>query len=172
MSTPVLTTKLHIPTLRSALVPRPRLLERLNSGLERSLTPISAPAGFGKSTLLSTWVQAIAMKTPPVAVAWFSLDSEDDEYGRFWMYVIAALQTAHVGLGQTTLRHLQTPSIPPVSTSLTLLLNDIAAHAHNIVLVLDDYHLIAASAIHEGVAYILEHRPPTAKSALGDCQPR
>ena len=93
MSTPLLKTKLYIPPLRPELVPRPRLIERLNAGVHRKLTLVSAPAGFGKTTLVSEWVQAMGGATPPIAIAWLSLDEGDNDPTRFLAYFIAALQT-------------------------------------------------------------------------------
>jgi LuxR family maltose regulon positive regulatory protein len=96
MTTPLLTTKLHIPSIRPKLVPRPRLIERLNEGprLGCKLTLISAPAGFGKTTLVSEWVQAMGSATPPIAIAWLSLDEGDNDPTRFLMYLIAAVNQA------------------------------------------------------------------------------
>jgi len=90
MTTPLLTTKLYIPPVRPNLVSRPRLIERLNEGITRKLTLISAPAGFGKTTLLSKWVSSC--RHP---VAWLSLDERDNDPARFWTYFVAALQTIH-----------------------------------------------------------------------------
>jgi LuxR family maltose regulon positive regulatory protein len=121
--TPLLTTKLYIPPLRQEMVSRPRLVERLNAGLDRKLTLISAPAGFGKTTLLSEWISALELRTGKSArardlhvdtrkqVAWLSLDEGDNDAGRFWTYVIAALQTIAPDLGATTLALLESPQV-------------------------------------------------------------
>ncbi len=162
MSTPLLTTKLHVPPVRAERVARPRLHRRLDDGLRlgHRLTLVSAPAGFGKTTLLSDW---IGRRQGPVA--WLSLDNQDDECARFWAYLVAALQTVEAGLGQDTLHLLQVPQLPPARAILSPLLNDIAALAQvpptaSIVLVLDDYHHISAPQIHEGLAFLLDHQPP------------
>ena len=99
MTTPLLTTKLYIPPVRPNLVSRPRLIERLNAGLHRKLTLISAPAGFGKTTLLSEWAAGCGPRT---RVAWLSLDEGDNDPARFLSYLIAALQTieGNAGLGR------------------------------------------------------------------------
>lgn len=152
----LLKTKLYIPPLRSELVPRPHLIERLHEGLNRKLTLISAPAGFGKTTLLSAWVN---QNTQSPKFAWLSLDEQDSEVVRFWTYLIAALQTVQADLGQGALKLLQSPQPLSAQAILTPLLNEIAALAQDIVLVLDDYHLISAPSIHEGMAFVLEHQP-------------
>ncbi len=154
MTLALLTTKLHIPSPRPELVPRPDLVERLESGLRRKLTLISAPAGFGKTTLLS---ECAAQCGQPVA--WLSLDEEDNDATRFWTYLIAALQTAQADLGQEALQVLQAPQPPPVQSVLTPLLNDLAALSHALVLILDDYHVISNQTIHDGIVFLLEHQP-------------
>jgi LuxR family maltose regulon positive regulatory protein len=161
MSMPLLTTKLFAPPLRPNLVPRPRLSQRLDEGLRlgHRLTLLSAPAGFGKTTLLSDWID---QHEGPVA--WLSLDDQDNEATRFWSYLVAALQIVHADLGQDTLHLLQATQPPPAQGILNPLLNEIAALAQtppmtDIVLVLDDYHLISAPQIHEGIAFLLEHQP-------------
>ncbi len=154
MTLALLTTKFHIPSPRPELVPRPDLVERLESGLRRKLTLISAPAGFGKTTLLS---ECAAQCGQPVA--WLSLDEEDNDAIRFWTYLIAALQTVQADLGQEALQVLQAPQPPPVQSVLTPLLNDLAALSHALVLILDDYHVISNRAIHDGLVFLLDHQP-------------
>ncbi|MCP4541051.1 MAG: hypothetical protein GY832_28275 [Chloroflexi bacterium] len=164
MTTPLLATKLYIPFPRSGLVSRPRLIDQLNAGLDRKLTLISAPAGFGKTTLLSEWIHRRGGVTPPLPapppVAWVSLDKGDNDPTRFLTYCVAALQTAQAGLGGPALTMLQSPQPPPIEVVLTALINEIAALAGKIILVLDDYHVISNQAIHEGVAFLLDHQPP------------
>ncbi|MBN1139023.1 MAG: AAA family ATPase [Anaerolineae bacterium] len=156
MAVPLLATKLYMPPPRPDLVPRPRLLQRLDEGLRlgHRLTLISAPAGSGKTTLLSEWASQIRDR-----LAWLSLDPEDNDPVRFWLYLIATLQTVDAGLGLSAQQMLQAPRVPAAQLVLTSLLNDITALPHQIVLVLDDFHLISAQAIQEGLAFLLEHQP-------------
>jgi LuxR family maltose regulon positive regulatory protein len=157
MATPLLTTKLYIPPVRPELVSRPRLIERLNAGLDRKLTLVSAPAGFGKTTLLSEW--AAAGERP---VAWLSLDEGDNDLVRFLAYFVAGLQTNEGGIGETALAMHQSSQPPPLESILTTLINEIAEIPHNFALVLDDYHVIEAQPIHEALAFLIDHLPPQA----------
>jgi LuxR family maltose regulon positive regulatory protein len=125
MSTPLLTTKLYVPPLRPELVSRPRLIERLSGGLHRKLSLVSAPAGFGKTTLLSEWIPALG-SAPPRAVARLSLDEGDNDLSRFLAYLVAALQTVEGGVGQGVLAALQSPGTVNIEIVLTPLLNEIA----------------------------------------------
>ncbi|MCP4541925.1 MAG: helix-turn-helix transcriptional regulator [Chloroflexi bacterium] len=159
MTLQLLTTKLYIPSPRPELVPRPRLIEQLEGGLRHKLTLISAPAGFGKTTLLSEWISCRSAVTAPLPIAWLSLDKEDNDETRFWTYLIAAIQTVHADLGQSVQEMLKTPQPPPAQSILTPLLNDIAALSDTLVLILDDYHVISNRAIHKGLAFLLEHQP-------------
>jgi LuxR family maltose regulon positive regulatory protein len=122
MSTPLLRTKLHMPSVRPGLVLRPRLIERLNAGLQHKLTLISTPAGFGKTTLLSEWIQD--RLTSPLHVAWVSLDEGDNDPTRFWSYFIAALQAAQPEVGEAALPMLQPSQQPPIEAILTILANE------------------------------------------------
>src|SRR5665647_455470 len=110
MPGPLLETKLHVPRLRRDLVPRPRLSERLSRGAESALTLVSAPAGFGKTTLLTEWLAAAPADGR--SVAWLSLDQRDNDPARFWTYLVAALQTAAHGIGASALSLLQSPPSP------------------------------------------------------------
>src|SRR5574341_822296 len=114
MSTPILATKLYAPPPRSKIVLRPRLIERLNEGLHGKLTLISAPAGFGKSTLVSEWAAGCARPT-----AWLSLDDGHNDLARFLTYLVAALQTIAPNIGQGVLGVLQSPQLPPTESILT-----------------------------------------------------
>lgn len=155
MAMPLLATKLYVPSPRPDLVPRPRLLQRLDEGLRlgRGLTLVCAPAGSGKTTLLSEWACQVQDR-----LAWLSLDLEDNEPVRFWLYLLAALQTIDAELGRSAQQMLQAPQTPSAQLVLTSLLNDIAALPHQIVLVLDDFHLISAQTIQDGLAFLLEHQ--------------
>ena len=154
MDSRLLATKLYLPPLRPNAVLRPRLVKQLNQELGHKLTLISAPAGFGKTTLVSEWIAACERPT-----AWFSLDASDNDPIRFLGYLIAALQTVDKTLGQG-LPPLQSPQPPPSESILTTLLNDITALSNNFILVLDDYHLIDAKPIDTMLGFLLEHQPP------------
>jgi len=153
---PLVATKLYVPKLRGDLVARPRLLERLRRAGSR-LTLVSAPAGFGKTTLLAEWLDT----TPgdDRAVAWVSLDLSDNEPARFWTYVVTALQGAVPTVGAGVLELL---SSAPLVTDLVLttLLNELAAAPGEVWIVLDDYHLVDNHDLGEGMAFLLEHLPP------------
>ncbi len=169
----LLQTKLHAPTSpnrngRIRFVSRSRLLQKLNSGFGKKLTLVCAPAGFGKSTLLSEWIEqnvAIGVELQqgvhtPCSVAWLSLDAGDNDIVRFWTYVVAALQTIDTTIGQATLAQLQSPQSISHEMLLTSLLNDVAKRSDLLVLVVDDYHLIDMPAIHRTLLFLLEHLPP------------
>ncbi len=153
--TPILATKLYLPRLRPNVVSRPRLLERLNEGLHRNLTLISAPAGFGKTTLVSAWVALIERPT-----AWLSLDEGENDPARFLAYLVAALQTIAAHIGEGVLDVLQSSQPPPPEAMLTALLNEITTLPDHFVLVLDDYHVIDAKPVDIALTYLVEHLPP------------
>ena len=160
----LLQTKLHVPRLRPFLVPRPHLIKALNQGLAGKLTLISAPAGFGKTTLVSSWIDTLQTENatlPPLStqIAWLSLDKNDHVPARFLSYIIAALQRVDPHIGVSARSMLQASPLP-VPTLLTALLNDIAARPDPLVLVLDDYHVIDAQPIDEALAFLLDHMPP------------
>ena len=160
-ASPLLETKLYVPRPRRGLVARPRLSERLSRGAESKLTLISAPAGFGKTTLLADWLATTATApTGERSTAWLSLDGADSQPVAFWTYVIAALQTVTPGVGAGALSRLHEPQPPPIETVLAPLLNELSALPNDIVLVLDDYHLLESNEIQGGVAFLLEHLPP------------
>lgn len=155
VSTSIIATKLYIPPSRPEIVLRPRLTEQLNAGAHHKLTLISAPAGFGKTTLASEWV---ARQGRPVA--WLSLAEEESDLVRFLTYLIAALQTITGEIGATVMPVLQ-PSQPlPTEAILTALVNDISAIPDDFVLVLDDYHLVENPQVDKALAFLLEHSPP------------
>src|SRR5215210_1489617 len=153
----LLLTKLTVPSARPSLVPRPRLGEKLEEGLGCRLTLVSAPAGFGKSTLLGAWISDHSVGRP---VAWLSLDSADNDPARFWRYFIVAVDRLHPGAGDASLELLGSPQAPPIEATLTTLLNELAYLPSDAVLVLDDYHLIESGAIHEALAFLIDHLPP------------
>lgn len=152
-----LKTKLYIPPVRPGTVPRLHLIERLQQGLSAGckLALVSAPAGFGKTTLVSEWVHQI-----DVPVAWVSLDSEDNNLTQILNYLVAALQTIDPELGREIVAMFQLPQPPPAETMLTLLVNSLAERNEPLVLVLDDYHEITAAPVHDALLYLLTHLPP------------
>jgi LuxR family maltose regulon positive regulatory protein len=154
MSAPILATKLYIPPPRPKAVPRPRLIERLNEGLIRKLTLVSAPAGFGKTTLVSEWVASCGQPA-----AWLSLDDGDNDPARFISYVVKALQTLDAGIGEGLLAALQSPQPVKIETILTTLLNEISAITENFLLILDDYHLLDSQLVDQSLAFLIEHQP-------------
>ena len=154
MPTPLLATKLYIPLPRSGIVTRPRLIEKVNVGLARKLTLISASAGFGKTTLVSEWIAACERPA-----AWFSLDKGDSDPTRFLTYLVAALQTLAPSIGEGALGMLQSPQPSSTESILTTLLNEIATVSDNFTLVLDDYHVVDAKAVDDALAFLLEHLP-------------
>jgi LuxR family transcriptional regulator, maltose regulon positive regulatory protein len=157
----LLETKLYVPRSPRGLVLRPRLSERLDRGTASKLVLVSAPAGFGKTTLLTEWLAARpSALADERSAAWLSLDRADNDPASFWAYVIAALRTVASGLGESALSLLDAPQPSPIETVLTTLLNDLGAVAGEIVLVLDDYHVIDAREVQDGMAFLLDHLPP------------
>ncbi len=151
----LLQTKLFAPPLRPSLIPRPHLIQRLNAGLHGKLTLVSAPPGFGKTTLVSSWLQQCERPS-----TWLSLDKDDNEPTRFLTYLMAALQKIDEGVGKTAVSHLQSPQPPPPETLLALVINDLAALAESVLLVLEDYHVIHNLDIHKALAFMLGNLPP------------
>lgn len=151
---PILQIKLFVPATRTNLVQRPRLLALLDEGAKYSLTLVSAPAGFGKSTLLAEWTKQAS--TP---VAWLSLDSGDNDPVRFLAYFIAAIEHIYSGVGSSAQKMLRASQQLPVQTVLVALISAIEALSEPFVLVLDDYQFISTQQIHAGVAYLLDHLP-------------
>ncbi len=157
MEAPFLSTKLFIPPARPGLVARPRLMERLSEALIGSLVILSAPAGSGKTTVVVQW---ISLKQPPGGVAWVSLDQGDNDPVRFWEYFIAAVRTLLPSAGDVSSKMLRAPQPFPAESVLTALINDLSDLSRDIFIVLDDYHLIKAEAVHSGVAFLVDHMPP------------
>jgi LuxR family maltose regulon positive regulatory protein len=178
MSTPILRTKIYIPQPRADLIPRPQLTAHLEAGLSGKLTVISAPAGFGKTTLLSEWIHQKTTagsklgdgKSRLSSVAWLSLDEADNDLVRFLAYLIAALRTIPefeaVNIGESLLGKSQSPGVgkeesQSITTLLTELINEITIHRPAaFILVLDDYHLITTEKIHDALAFLVENLPP------------
>jgi LuxR family transcriptional regulator, maltose regulon positive regulatory protein len=142
-------------------VQRPRLIERLERATASKVTLVSAPAGFGKTTLLADWLASgPAASTDERSAAWLSLDRGDNDPASYWTYLITALQTVAPGVGADMLTLLQEPQPPPIEAVLSRLLNDLGAIARDIVLVLDDYHVIEEREVQDGMAFLLDHLPP------------
>ena len=150
---PLLETKLYLPKWSADLVSRSRLLERIHP--KRKLTLVSAPAGFGKTTLLAEWVATV----PTRPVAWVSLDQSDNDPAVCWTYLITALHKIQPSLGERALSLLQSPQPPPIESILMTLLNELTAVEGDFVLILDDYHAIETQAIHRGIGFLLNHLP-------------
>ncbi|MGF7047669.1 LuxR family maltose regulon positive regulatory protein [Paenibacillus sp. DS2015] len=147
-------TKLYIPHVRNSLVPRPRLIRKLNEGMETKLTLVSAQAGYGKTTALSEWV-----KQCTALVAWVSLEKQDNDLIRFWSYITASIQERVPGYGQTIFPLLEKgPSVywEPV---ITAVLNELHGLTNELVIILDDFHTIELSAIHDSCIYLIDHLP-------------
>jgi LuxR family maltose regulon positive regulatory protein len=150
----ILRTKLFIPRPRKNLVARPRLVDCLNSGLDKKLTLIAAPAGFGKTTLLSEWIPQ-----SPRCVTWLSLEQSDNDLTRFWAYFIASLQSLSPQLGENAVALLQSSQAPPLPSILTVLINEITAFEESFAIVLDDYHVLDSQSIHQSLTFLIDHLP-------------
>src|SRR5215472_2981571 len=162
---PLLATKLHCPLPRASLVSRPHLTARLVQGAAGPLTLISAPAGFGKTTLLAQW---LSESTTPVA--WLALDKEENDPARFLRYLVAAVQTLVPTIGTGVVGVLQSRQPPPIAALLVTLLNTLSTAPTPFVLVLDDYHLIEAQAVDQALTYLIEHLPPQVHLVLATRQ--
>ena len=154
MDTPILLSKLYVPKIRTELVTRPRLLDKLNEGLSGKLTIVSSPAGFGKTTLLSQWV-----KSTTLPVGWVSLDEGDNDLTLFLAYLVAALQQVYDGVDDTAISLLRSPQPGVVNAALVVLLNQIERFPDKFLLVLDDYHLIDSKKVHQAMDFIISHLP-------------
>jgi LuxR family maltose regulon positive regulatory protein len=156
----LLQTKLGIPSMRSTAITRSRLLEKVNTGLVdgseflRKLTLVSAPAGYGKTTLITEWLHGLGLP-----VAWLSLDAPDNDPNLFMAYLLAALQSIQPGFGISIQAMIQTPQPPASEVLLTIMLNELESLPALTVLVLDDYHVIHNLAIHKQISFLLEHLP-------------
>ena len=153
----LLATKLHVPRLQPGFVARPRLVQALDEGLARRLILVGAPAGFGKTALLADWA-----RSGDRPVAWLSLDAGDNDPARFWRHAVAALDRARPGIAERVGALLGPPAPASFEGLVTALINELAAPPgqDELLLVLDDYHLIDAQQVHEPIAFLLEHLPP------------
>lgn len=157
----LLATKLHAPPSPPGFVARPRLMERLDEGLDRGAALISAPAGFGKSALLADWSRRGGR-----SVGWLSLDPGDNDAARFWRHATAALDRACAGIVEPVAGLLGPPAPPAFTGVVTALVNELAAQSSQLLLVLDDYHLIDSDEVHASVRFLLEHLPQQLRVAL------
>jgi LuxR family maltose regulon positive regulatory protein len=151
----ILSTKLFIPSLGENMIPRPALIDRLNEGMHGKLTLISASAGFGKTSLLSQWIDCCGQR-----VAWLSLDEQDSDPSRFLSYLVAALQTVDSTIGAGWTGVLQSTQSPTVETIMIGLINEIAALPYKLFVILDDYHLIKSIQVNDALCFLLDHMPP------------
>jgi LuxR family maltose regulon positive regulatory protein len=150
----MLLTKLHIPPAGNNIVHRSELFDKLNAGLSRKLILVSAPAGFGKTTVVSDWIDQ-----NKIPAAWFSLDNGDNDPADFLSYIISGIQSIHSAFGQSALRLLNSPNSPSIESIASLLINEILNINQNFLLVLDDFHLIKSNEVLRFVSYLLEHIP-------------
>ncbi|QBD77154.1 tetratricopeptide repeat protein [Ktedonosporobacter rubrisoli] len=169
ISSDLLSTKLALPRPRHFLLPRESLFSHLDSGMDHAVTLLSAPAGFGKTTIVRAWIAARNPNQEQFKIAWLSLDVDDNDPIRFWRYVTAACQRFDTTVGQSTLAwlsatqplHFDYSTRFPFESILTRLINDLNKLEEPCVLVIEDYHVIALSCIHEMLAYFLDHLPTT-----------
>jgi LuxR family transcriptional regulator, maltose regulon positive regulatory protein len=155
---PLLATKLSVPRARRTVVPRQSLYAQLDDGMSRAVVIISAPAGFGKSTLLTSWLAERA--TQNRSVGWLSLDAGDNDPNVFWRYFLAGISRLHPGVGATALALLGSPKPPRMSTILATLINDLHSVSDDMIFVLDDYQLIDSANVHQAMTFLIENRSP------------
>ncbi|QIN83343.1 hypothetical protein GBA63_12375 [Rubrobacter tropicus] len=160
----LVTTKLRVPRTRPNLVQRPRLHELLDQGGGRKLALVSAPAGFGKTTLLAEWL--VKRSGNGRSVVWLSLDESDNDPARFLSYLVGALQNVAEGIGEGVLALLGLPEPPPPETLVEALINELDGTGREVTVFLDDYHLIGARPIHEAVSFFLEHLPENVRLVI------
>jgi LuxR family transcriptional regulator, maltose regulon positive regulatory protein len=161
MAMSMLATKFHVPAPRRQAVARPRLVDFLisESFADRKLTLICAPAGFGKTTLLSQWVSRVRAADPEVRVAWLSLDEGDDDPTRFLAHLVAAMHDADADIGSGAKALLEGTQAPAAEPVLVALINDVAQLGTPFLVVLDDYHAIETRPVHDAIAFLLDHSP-------------
>ena len=152
-------TKLSVPRIRQSLVKRPRLLEKLDAGVDGKLTLVSAPAGYGKTTLVANWLfQSVNRVTP--RFCWLSLDIEDNDPVQFVTYLTGTLQSIDHGLGQELSGLLHAQQGPDIQAFIAAMIDAVFRLDMEIAIVLDDYHRIVNQPIHDALAFLLEHQPP------------
>ncbi|MDT4893995.1 MAG: hypothetical protein QOE97_3030, partial [Pseudonocardiales bacterium] len=157
MAGPLLSSKYRLPVQRAGALARQRLTDRLDAAIRGPFTVVSAPAGFGKTTLISNWLVPAAANGS--YVAWLSLDHRDNDPALFWTYLVTAMRAAVPDLGEAALSLFASPAAS-TDAALAALLNEIETLPHDLVLTLDDYHVIESPEVHEGMAFVLEHQPP------------
>ncbi len=161
----LLTTKLFIPPTRPDHISRPDLLNRLNDGLHRNLTLISAPAGFGKTMLVGEWVNSLQSERTQAEtkIAWISLDENENDHSRFLAYLLAALirtQAINLDFGEGLLGMLHSPQSPPVREVVTAVINEVATQSGQLIIVIDDFHVIDSPQVHNAITFLIENLPP------------
>jgi LuxR family transcriptional regulator, maltose regulon positive regulatory protein len=157
----LLATKLHLPRPHPGFLPRRRLLDRLAEGAARELTLVCAPAGFGKTSLLGDWARR--SQTP---VTWLSLDAGDNDPARFWRYVAAALDPVCQGIGRLVAARRGGPSPASLEAVVMVVVNEVAGLSDQVALVVDDYHLIDATPIHDSIVMLLGRQPAQLRLVL------
>jgi LuxR family maltose regulon positive regulatory protein len=156
--------------MRPYLVERPRLREALDRGEGRKLTLVSAPAGFGKTTLLVEWLMEQRSGNGR-SVVWVSLDESDNDPARFPAYLVRALRDVEGGIGEGVLASLRSPELPPIEAMVGALINELAEVSHEVTVVLDDYHVIESEPVHEAVSFFVEYLPENAHLVISSNTP-
>ena len=158
---PLIKSKLSAPQVRAGLVARPQLLRQMQEATLNPFTLVCAPAGYGKTVLLTNWIAGLKQAPGPdhPVIGWLSLDSGDNEPIRFFSYLVAAIETAGAGISTDTRTMLQSNMAPPLQTILSVLINDLESLAIPTFIVLDDYQSITNRSIHESMAFLLDHLP-------------
>ncbi len=151
-------TKFYVPTSLGTLISRPRLSVLLDESLKYPLTLVSAPAGFGKTMLLSAWTHSLPASSP--VVSWVSLDEDENDLQLFWTYILSAFDQQQPGRFTSLLKSLQSPVVPPLMSVLTALITSVQDSAERLVLILDDYHVITEQQVHATLWYLIERLPP------------
>ena len=166
MNDSLLATKLYIPPPRPNWVLRPRLLHRLDEGLDQGcrLTLVSAPAGYGKTALVCQWIERLGKP-----IGWLSIDQGDNDLARFLSYLVSAFERADKALGAGLRALLQAPQIPAAEAVLTALINRAGGLEQDMVLVLDDLHFLHARQVHDALVFLVEHLPPNVHLAQVLC---